>query len=129
MHQQTCAMLCLANFDWGGWPSQELVEFVLEHVVGIVEGDGKFTLRAAAIAASCRTVVPPGGRLKRGIVAKLLSEAIERLVAVAVADADHRIRLRILQHLDERFDGLLCQAEHLHALFVAFSDEVLEVLC
>jgi FKBP12-rapamycin complex-associated protein len=53
-----------------------------------------------------------------------VSQVLERLLTVGIADTDWTIRRTILSSLDRRFDQFLAQAENLHSLFMALNDEV-----
>ena len=124
VEQQQAALECIASFDWNG---QQLVRLVHSTVLPIVEEGASLSLRLAATAAVCHAAVPPYGALKRGWVVTLVSEILDRLVAVAVSSCYPALRIAILQSLDSRFDRLLCQPSHLRALFMIFSDDVYEV--
>ncbi|KZV98444.1 phosphatidylinositol 3-kinase [Exidia glandulosa HHB12029] len=58
---------------------------------------------------------------------EIVHEVLGRLVAVGVADPEPRIRARILEALDAKFDSHLAQAEHTRAILIAANDDVLAV--
>jgi len=58
------------------------------------------------------------------VMSATVSEVLERLLTVGIADPDHEIRLAVLQSLDIRFDEYLGEAENLNSCFVALHDEV-----
>lgn len=58
---------------------------------------------------------------------QIVSDILERLLSIAIADPDPSIRLTVLRSLDARFDHHLSQAEHVRTLFLALNDEVFDV--
>jgi len=58
-------------------------------------------------------------------------QIVEKLLIVAVADADVGVRLSIFQclHGNGGFDDFLAQADSLSAIFAALNDEVLPNSC
>ncbi|KAI1796782.1 atypical/PIKK/FRAP protein kinase [Ganoderma leucocontextum] len=57
---------------------------------------------------------------------EIISDVIDKLLTVAIADPDASIRHTVLSSLHERFDKHLAQAENVRSLFIAVNDEVFE---
>eukprot|EP00457_Paulinella_chromatophora_P000061 gb/GEZN01000061.1/.p1 GENE.gb/GEZN01000061.1/~~gb/GEZN01000061.1/.p1 ORF type:complete len:2707 (+),score=463.21 gb/GEZN01000061.1/:107-8227(+) len=84
---------------------------------GFSPGGGPGTFFPEPPAAAQQKVLPPS-------TVAMVSEVLERLLTVGIADPDPDIRRAVLESLDSRFDEYLGQAQNLHALFVALNDEV-----
>eukprot|EP01062_Namystynia_karyoxenos_P028013 TRINITY_DN2131_c0_g1_i1.p1 TRINITY_DN2131_c0_g1~~TRINITY_DN2131_c0_g1_i1.p1 ORF type:complete len:2623 (+),score=1020.62 TRINITY_DN2131_c0_g1_i1:162-7871(+) len=63
----------------------------------------------------------------RGHTGILVGEVVERLLAIAVADPDPRIRLATFSSLDGRFARHLVSQDSLRMLFISLNDEVFEI--
>ncbi|KAF5387292.1 hypothetical protein D9757_005800 [Collybiopsis confluens] len=57
---------------------------------------------------------------------EVISDVLDKLLTVGIADPDATIRLTVLSSLHERFDKHLAQAENVRSLFIALNDEVFE---
>ncbi len=57
----------------------------------------------------------------------MIEEVIQKLLSVAVSDASPSVRNSIIRALDERYDSILCQGQHLPQLFLCLKDETLAV--
>ncbi len=57
----------------------------------------------------------------------IVEEVIQKLLSVAVSDASPVVRNSIIRALDERYDSILCQGQHLPPLFLCLQDETLAV--
>ncbi|KAJ3547494.1 hypothetical protein NM688_g5399 [Phlebia brevispora] len=57
---------------------------------------------------------------------EIVSDVIDKLLTVGIADPDPGIRKTVLSSLHERFDKHLAQAENVRSLFIALNDEVFE---
>lgn len=130
------ALQTLARFNFQG---HDLLEFARESVVSYLEDEDAVTRKDAALCC-CRLVANSfsgtstqfssarsnrtGGRRRR-----LIEEIVEKLLIVAVADADVGVRLSIFQclHGNGGFDDFLAQADSLSAIFAALNDEDFEV--
>jgi FKBP12-rapamycin complex-associated protein len=79
-----------------------------------------------AAAVCCTKLLVPAGEVNptAGKQADVISEVVERLLVVGIADVDDEIRLHTLRGLDERFDLLLGRPGSLRSLFIALHDEV-----
>lgn len=66
-------------------------------------------------------------QISKGFFAMVVSEVIEKLLAVGIADPDNSIRLAVLNSLDTRFDKHLAQASNLRLLFIALNDEIFQI--
>eukprot|EP01064_Diplonema_japonicum_P019905 TRINITY_DN2882_c0_g1_i3.p1 TRINITY_DN2882_c0_g1~~TRINITY_DN2882_c0_g1_i3.p1 ORF type:complete len:2463 (+),score=482.32 TRINITY_DN2882_c0_g1_i3:61-7449(+) len=63
----------------------------------------------------------------RGHKGILVSDVVERLLSIAVADPDPQIRLAIFSSLDGRFANHLATVDSLRFLFMSISDEEFEI--
>lgn len=57
----------------------------------------------------------------------IVEEVIQKLLSVAVSDASPVVRNSIIRALDERYDSMLCQGQHIPPLFLCLQDETLAV--
>ncbi|KAJ8764782.1 hypothetical protein K2173_009184 [Erythroxylum novogranatense] len=131
------ALQTLARFNFKG---HELLEFARESVVVYLDDEDGTTRKDAALCC-CRLVANSlfciastqfgssrsnrtGGKRRR-----LVEELVEKLLIVAVADADVTVRHSIFSSLHENrgFDDFLAQADSLSAVFAALNDEDFEV--
>uniref|UniRef100_A0A2P2LTC6 Serine/threonine-protein kinase TOR n=2 Tax=Rhizophora mucronata TaxID=61149 RepID=A0A2P2LTC6_RHIMU len=131
------ALQTLADFNFKG---HELLEFARESVVVYLDDEDGMTRKDAAfcccklVANSFSSVISPqfgtsrssrtGGKRRR-----LVEELVEKLLIVAVADADVAVRHSIFDSLvkNRGFDDFLAQADSLSAVFAALNDEVFVV--
>eukprot|EP00003_Mantamonas_plastica_P010783 TRINITY_DN2025_c0_g1_i1.p1 TRINITY_DN2025_c0_g1~~TRINITY_DN2025_c0_g1_i1.p1 ORF type:complete len:2240 (+),score=782.23 TRINITY_DN2025_c0_g1_i1:702-7421(+) len=119
----TLALKTLGSFDFLG---HNLTEFVRDHVMNFLDDDVPQIRKEAAITCS-RLLVQSSEKLPtRGHLALLVSEVLEKLLAVGIADPDPSIRGAVLRSLHTKYDSHLAQAENLRSLFIALNDEVFE---
>ncbi|KAJ1339772.1 hypothetical protein BSLG_005591 [Batrachochytrium salamandrivorans] len=64
------------------------------------------------------------GRFTSTHAMQLVSDVLEKLLSIAIADPDPAIRYAVLTALDERFDLHLAHAENVEAVLIALGDEV-----
>ncbi|GAB2247138.1 hypothetical protein Droror1_Dr00007020 [Drosera rotundifolia] len=131
------ALQSLAHFNFKG---HDLLEFSKESVLPFLEDEDGATRKDAALCC-CRLLSnfflgstyaklssskPNRGGGKRQ---RLIEEVVEKLLIVAVADADVCVRSSVFQSLHENgsFDDFLAQADSLSAIFAALNDEDFEV--
>ncbi|KAG5254064.1 TARGET OF RAPAMYCIN family protein [Salix suchowensis] len=131
------ALQTLARFNFKG---HELLEFARESVVVYLDDEDGATRKDAALCC-CKLVANsfsamvstqggssrsnrPGGKRWR-----LVEELVEKLLIVAVADADVTVRQSIFSslHGNRGFDDFLAQADSLSAVFAALNDEDFDV--
>lgn len=123
-HRQTeikLALNTLGSFDFSG---HVLNEFVRDVAIKYVE-DENVEIREAAALTCCQLYVrDPVVNQTSYHAIQVVSEVIEKLLTVGVADPDPSIRRTVLAALDERFDRHLAKAENIRTLFFALNDEV-----
>ncbi|GAB4853400.1 hypothetical protein Ancab_017578 [Ancistrocladus abbreviatus] len=131
------ALQTLAHFNFKG---HDLLEFSRESVLSYLE-DEDGAIRKDAALCCCKLVTNSfsntlctqfsstrstrtGGKRRR-----LVEEIVEKLLIVAVADADVSVRRSIFHslHANGGFDDFLAQADSLSAIFAALNDEDFEV--
>ncbi|KAI9797251.1 MAG: phosphatidylinositol kinase- protein kinase tor1 [Piccolia ochrophora] len=118
------ALHTLGSFDFQG---HVLNEFVRDVAIRYVEDDNPVIRRAAALTSCQLFVHDPVIWQTSSHAIHVVSEVIEKLLAVGVADADPEIRKTVLLSLDHRFDRHLAKAENVRSLFLALNDEVFAV--
>ncbi|OJT05171.1 Phosphatidylinositol 3-kinase tor1 [Trametes pubescens] len=117
------ALTTLRTFDFSG---HVLNEFVHDCALPYLESDFPDVRRAAALTCSGLFVQDPICYQDSDHSIEIISDVIDKLLAVAIADPDAKIRQTVLSSLHERFDKHLSQADRVHSLFVALNDEVFE---
>ncbi|EJD07323.1 atypical/PIKK/FRAP protein kinase [Fomitiporia mediterranea MF3/22] len=117
------ALDTLGSFDFSG---HILNEFVRSCAVPYLEDDHP-DIRQAAALTCCRLFVrdPICHQVSNHSI-EIISDVLDKLLTVGIADPDPAIRLTVLSSLDERFDKHLSQAENVRSLFIALNDEVFE---
>ncbi|KAL5537169.1 TOR1 [Sanghuangporus sanghuang] len=117
------ALETLGSFDFSG---HILNEFVRSCALPYLEDDHP-DIRQAAALTCCRLFVrdPICHQVSNHSI-EIISDVLDKLLTVAIADPDPAIRLTVLSSLDERFDKHLSQAENVRSLFIALNDEVFE---
>ncbi|CCM00588.1 uncharacterized protein FIBRA_02624 [Fibroporia radiculosa] len=119
----TLALVTLRDFDFSG---HVLNEFVRDCALPYLEEDHAEVRRAAA-ETCCRLFVrDPIVYQASNHSIEIISDVIDKLLTVGIADPDPTIRQTVLSSLHERFDKHLAQAENVRALFIAVNDEVFE---
>ncbi|KAI9656704.1 MAG: phosphatidylinositol kinase- protein kinase tor1 [Trizodia sp. TS-e1964] len=114
------ALLTLGSFDFSG---HVLNEFVRDVAIRYVEDDNPEIRKAAALTCCQLFVRDPIIYQTSHHAISVVSEVIEKLLAVGVADADPDIRRTVLLSLDPRFDSHLAKPENVRSLFLALNDE------
>ncbi|KAG8995960.1 phosphatidylinositol kinase- protein kinase tor1 [Tulasnella sp. JGI-2019a] len=117
----TLALNTLSNFDFSG---HILNEFVRACALPYLDHDSPEVRKAAALACCKLFVRDPICYQKSNHAIEVISDVLEKLVTLAIADPEPSIRLTVLLSLDTRFDAHLAQAENVRSLFVALNDEV-----
>jgi len=115
------ALNTLGSFDFAG---HHLNEFVRDVAIKYVEDDNPDIREAAALTCCQLYVRDPIVNQTSYHAIQVVSEVIEKLLTVGVADPDPGIRRTVLAALDERFDRHLAKAENIRTLFFALNDEV-----
>ncbi|KAK0122644.1 phosphatidylinositol kinase- protein kinase tor1 [Cadophora gregata f. sp. sojae] len=126
-HRQTeikLALNTLGSFDFSG---HVLNEFVRDVAIKYVEDDNAEIREAAALTCCQLYVRDPIVNQTSYHAIQVVSEVIEKLLTVGVADPDPNIRRTVLAALDERFDRHLAKAENIRTLFFALNDEVFSI--
>jgi FKBP12-rapamycin complex-associated protein len=126
-HRQTeikLALNTLGSFDFSG---HVLNEFVRDVAIKYVEDENPEIREAAALTCCQLYVRDPIVNQTSYHAIQVVSEVIEKLLTVGVADPDPGIRRTVLAALDERFDRHLAKAENIRTLFFALNDEVFAI--
>jgi len=126
-HRQTeikLALNTLGSFDFSG---HVLNEFVRDVAIKYVEDENPDIREAAALTCCQLYVRDPIVNQTSYHAIQVVSEVIEKLLTVGVADPDAGIRRTVLAALDERFDRHLAKAENIRTLFFALNDEVFAI--
>ncbi|KAK2626869.1 hypothetical protein QTJ16_004044 [Diplocarpon rosae] len=118
------ALNTLGSFDFSG---HVLNEFVRDVAIKYVEDDNAEIREAAALTCCQLYVRDPIVNQTSYHAIQVVSEVIEKLLTVGVADPDPNIRRTVLAALDERFDRHLAKAENIRTLFFALNDEVFSI--
>ncbi|KAF2235412.1 phosphatidylinositol 3-kinase tor2 [Viridothelium virens] len=115
------ALHTLGSFDFSGYI---LNEFVRDVAIRYVEDDNP-DIRRAAVLTCCQLFVrDPIVHQTSHHAIQVVSDVIEKLLTVGVADPDPDIRRTVLLSLDARFDRHLGKAENVRTLFLCLNDEV-----
>ncbi|CAG8961215.1 hypothetical protein HYFRA_00013271 [Hymenoscyphus fraxineus] len=118
------ALNTLGSFDFTG---HVLNEFVRDVAIKYVEDENPDIREAAALTCCQLYVRDPIVNQTSYHAIQVVSEVIEKLLTVGVADPDPGIRRTVLAALDERFDRHLAKAENIRTLFFALNDEVFAI--
>jgi FKBP12-rapamycin complex-associated protein len=118
------ALNTLGSFDFSG---HVLNEFVRDVAIKYVEDDNPEIREAAALTCCQLYVRDPIVNQTSYHAIQVVSEVIEKLLTVGVADPDAGIRRTVLAALDERFDRHLAKAENIRTLFFALNDEIFAI--
>ncbi|MDP2439819.1 MAG: DUF3385 domain-containing protein, partial [archaeon] len=119
------ALRILGSFDFN--PTTNLTCFVREVVLDYVD-DWPDPVRQEAATVSINLAVHAGEQAPTtGKYAPVVSEVLEKLLALGVTDQSERLRTTIFKSLDERYDSHLGNSENLQSLFLALNDEVFEI--
>lgn len=122
----TVALHTLGSFDFSG---HELNEFIRECVVMYLDDENAEIRKAAALTCAQVLIKTPGNSKELEPIhsSHLLSETLEKLLTVGIADPDPTIRHALLSALDERFDPYLSHPENIRALFISLHDEIFAI--
>ncbi|KAI6023936.1 hypothetical protein PISMIDRAFT_679672 [Pisolithus microcarpus 441] len=119
----TLALSTLGSFDFSG---HVLNEFVRGAALPYLDDDNPDVRRAAALAC-CRVFVKdPICYQASSHAIEIISDVLDKLLTVGIADPEPSIRLTVLSSLHERFDKHLAQAENVRSIFIALNDEIFE---
>lgn len=118
------ALNTLGSFDFSG---HVLNEFVRDVAIKYVEDENPDIREAAALTCCQLYVRDPIVNQTSHHAIQVVSEVIEKLLTVGVADPEPHIRRTVLAALDERFDRHLAKAENIRTLFFALNDEVFAI--
>ncbi|KII85882.1 hypothetical protein PLICRDRAFT_144570 [Plicaturopsis crispa FD-325 SS-3] len=119
----TLALNTLGSFDFSG---HVLNEFVRNCALPYLEDDHAKVRRAAALTCCRLFVRDPICYQSSSHAIEIISDVLDKLLTVGIADPDATIRQTVLSSLHERFDKHLAQAENVRSLFIALNDEVFE---
>ena len=114
------ALRTLGTFDFKGLSLHELVR---DCAVLYLDDDDPSIRRAAAITTSHLLAEDPACFQTSSHSLLIVTEILDRLLSIAIADVDAQIRKTVLESLDPRFDHHLAQANHVRTLFIAINDE------
>ncbi|KAF2167776.1 hypothetical protein M409DRAFT_21926 [Zasmidium cellare ATCC 36951] len=114
------ALHTLGSFDFSG---HVLNEFVRDVAIRYVEDDDANIRKAAALTSCQLFVKDPIVHQTSHHAIQVVSDVIEKLLTVGVADPVPDIRETVLRSLDARFDRHLAKAENVRTLFLALNDE------
>jgi len=119
-HEIALALHTLGSFDFSG---HVLNEFVRDVAIRYVEDDDPVIRKAAALTCCQLFVRDPIVHQTSHHAIQVVSDVIEKLLTVGVADPQSDIRQTVLVSLDARFDRHLAKAENVRTLFLALHDE------
>ncbi|KAK0489036.1 phosphatidylinositol 3-kinase [Armillaria novae-zelandiae] len=119
----TLALTTLGSFDFTG---HLLNEFVRQCALPYLEDDNADVRRAAALTCCRLFVRDPICYQSSSHAIEIISDVLDKLLTVGIADPDPSIRQTVLSSLHERFDKHLAQAENVRSLFIALNDEEFE---
>ncbi|PSR71034.1 hypothetical protein PHLCEN_2v13082 [Hermanssonia centrifuga] len=121
--QLALALQVLGSFDFSG---HILNEFVRDNSLPYLEDDNPSVRQAAALTCCKLFIRDPICYQASNHSIEIISDVIDKLLTVGIADPDASIRKTVLSSLHERFDKHLAQAENVRSLFIALNDEVFE---
>ncbi|KAK7056413.1 phosphatidylinositol kinase-related protein kinase tor1 [Paramarasmius palmivorus] len=119
----TLALNTLGSFDFTG---HTLNEVVRQCALPYLEDDHAEVRRAAALTCCRLFVRDPITYQASSHAIEVISDVLDKLLTVGIADPEPTIRHTVLSSLHERFDKHLAQAENVRSLFIALNDEVFE---
>ncbi|KAG2355693.1 atypical PIKK FRAP protein kinase [Suillus spraguei] len=119
----TLALSTLGTFDFSG---HILNEFVRNAALPYLEDDNADVRRAGALTCCRLFVRDPICYQASSHAIEIISDVLDKLLTVGIADPDPTIRQTVLSSLHERFDKHLAQAENVRSIFIALNDEVFE---
>ncbi|KAF9647181.1 atypical/PIKK/FRAP protein kinase [Thelephora ganbajun] len=119
----TLALTTLGTFDFSG---HVLNEFVRNCALPYLEEESPEVRRAAALTCCRLFDKDPICYQASNHSIEIVSDVLDKLLTVGIADPEPKIRLAVLSTLHERFDKHLAQAENVRSLFIALNDEHFE---
>ncbi|KAF8448980.1 phosphatidylinositol 3-kinase [Boletus edulis BED1] len=119
----TLALSTLGSFDFSG---HVLNEFVRSAALPYLEDDNADVRRAGALTCCKLFVRDPICYQASSHAIEIISDVLDKLLTVGIADPDPTIRQTVLSSLHERFDKHLAQAENVRSIFISLNDEVFE---
>ncbi|KAF9223956.1 phosphatidylinositol 3-kinase [Gyrodon lividus] len=119
----TLALSTFGSFDFSG---HVLNEFVRSAALPYLEDDNAEVRRAGALTCCRLFVRDPICYQASSHAIEIISDVLDKLLTVGIADPDPTIRQTVLSSLHERFDKHLAQAENVRSIFIALNDEVFE---
>ncbi|EIW79336.1 atypical PIKK FRAP protein kinase [Coniophora puteana RWD-64-598 SS2] len=119
----TLALTTLGTFDFSG---HVLNEFVRRCALPYLEDDNADVRRAGALTCCRLFVRDPICWQASSHAIEIISDVLDKLLTVGIADPDASIRQTVLSSLHERFDKHLAQAENVRSIFIALNDEVFD---
>lgn len=133
------ALKILGTFDFSG---HVLNEFVREAALPYLEHDSQDVRKEAVLASTQLMVHDPICHQTSLHSIEVVSDILGKLLRVSITDSGGYlvgppdrvadpftaplIRRTVLEHLDEKFDRHLAQAEDIRCLFIALNDEVFQ---
>ncbi|KAF9525319.1 phosphatidylinositol 3-kinase [Crepidotus variabilis] len=117
------ALSTLGSFDFSG---HVLNEFVRQCALPYLEDDHVEVRKAAAETCCELFIKDPICYQASSHAIEVISDVLDKLLTVGIADPDAKIRHVVLSSLHDRFDKHLAQAENVRSLFIALNDEVFE---
>lgn len=125
----------MGTFDFSG---HTLNEFVRDAVLPYLEHDSIEVRQEAVLASTQLFIHDPICYQTSSHSIEIVSDVLEKLLTVGITDPSEcirfvkgallipgsNIRQTVLEHLSERFDKHLSQAEDIRCLFIALNDEV-----
>ncbi|KAK9453987.1 armadillo-type protein [Dipodascopsis uninucleata] len=118
------SMRILGTFDFTGYAFNE---FVRNCVVTYVDDENPEVRKSTALASCYLFLQDPIISHTSAHAIRIVSDVLEKLLAVAIADPVPEIRLEVLRAFDTKFDSHLSQADNVRLLFTALNDEVFGV--
>lgn len=125
------ALKTLGSFNLIGH-IENIDTFLKEIAMNFLEEGNTAIRKEAAVAVPqllvsiCNNPIPRKS-VSSHTLSSTLSEVIEKLLIVGIADPDPIIRKTVLKHLDPSLDHLLADPETLRSLFISLNDEELSI--
>ncbi|KAI0040710.1 atypical/PIKK/FRAP protein kinase [Auriscalpium vulgare] len=119
----TLALNTLGSFDFTG---HVLNEFVRNCALEYLEEDHAEVRRAAALTCCSVFARDSISYQASNHSVEIISDVLDKLLTIGIADPDPSIRQAVLSNLHEQFDKHLAQAENVRSVFIALNDEVFE---
>lgn len=117
------ALEILGSFDFA---PHTLNEFVRNCALPYLEDEHTEIRQAAALTCCVLYNRDPIVHQVSNHSIEIISDVMDKLLTVGIADPDPDIRHTVLSSLDDHFDKHLSQAENVRSIFIAINDEVFE---